>query len=674
MAVTPVLATLHLADLFRDPRMVLPTKRDWAKIPQILAGTWPTLLPPREVVTPSDSGGALDFLQAARGADYLVVDTEYVRGSGQLLQIGLGARRGSEFVGLQILDWPSWASWFHLAIGDEVRLLVRETPVVFQNTMADVPVLHTALGVEYTDYRRIDDTMLLHAVLWSELPHDLGFLASLYSPYPATKHLPLEDPAYNWGDVCHADAVWAALRAEGKADPAAWSIYETQSLRLIPVVLESNRRGIRVDAERVQTASEGYAAKLDAARQLATAYCGWPLNPGSDDQMSLWLYRVEGLPVQKHKKTRRPTIDEDAVATLRGRYAPLPDADHEREHGVSVEYIQQRIIDGAHPLLEARVLYSGALQMDSHYLRPARRGLELDGRIYPQTKIHAQASGRHSITDPSAEDKNAPPGAPMQQIPSDLRDIVCLDPGEAWISWDWSNIETWLLGVLAGDERILQAKVAGWDTHVVNYCDIFGSPYPPDLRDPHGSPECAAWREQLHWQGGDDVRRVFAKRFVYRLHYRGNPKHAMDIPGAHVLGLNAARLVQASQRYLAQHPAIVEFWRRTDEEVRREGLTRTFMGRPRRLLGMGDARLREGTNHKLQGGVADILNLTLVAIRAAFPDSRVVYTAHDAAKIGVPLGDVEAYLPIVRGIVERTWEIAGRPVQFPAKFSIRRGV
>ena len=115
---------------------------------------------------------------------------------------------------------------------------------------------------------------------------------------------------------------------------------------------------------------------------------------------------------------------------------------------------------------------------------------------------------------------------------------------------------------------------------------------------------------------------------------------------------------------------VVEFWRSSDAEVRATGLTRTFLGRPRRLLGSGDARFREGTNHRLQGGVADILNRTLIALKDALPAIRVVWTAHDAGVLGMPAGDLAENMPVIRRIVERMWIIGGREVTFPADYKI----
>src|SRR3990167_6979791 len=201
------LAVLHVADLYRDPSMLLPSKVDWSKIPRWLRGEWPRVVPQRLTVGPhGDYEAALEWLRASKDAGYVVIDTEYHRESRAMHTIGLLARRGDSIDGLQLLQWPRLPPWVRMAASATLRELIRCTPIVFQNTFADVPILRAECGIEYEDYARIDDTMLLHAVLFSEMPHDLEYLASLYGQYPKLKHFAAEDNAvYNWGDCLAAD-------------------------------------------------------------------------------------------------------------------------------------------------------------------------------------------------------------------------------------------------------------------------------------------------------------------------------------------------------------------------------------------------------------------------------------------------------------------------------------
>ena len=186
-----VLATLHIADLYREPRMRIPTMMDWAKIPRILAGTWPEPVPERIVVRSGDAvalDAALALMDSFQGS-YAVIDTEYNRETKFLLLLGIGlsnGSNGSDLVGCQI-EWHHLSWWHKQQVARRVKTLVRGVPVVFQNLLADMPVLEQAMEIVPEEYKRVDDLMLAHAVLWSEWPHDLEFLASLYGRYPKMK-------------------------------------------------------------------------------------------------------------------------------------------------------------------------------------------------------------------------------------------------------------------------------------------------------------------------------------------------------------------------------------------------------------------------------------------------------------------------------------------------------
>lgn len=284
-------------------------------------------------------------------------------------------------------------------------------------------------------------------------------------------------------------------------------------------------------------------------------------------------------------------------------------------------------------------------------------------RVYPNFLLHAQATGRWSITDP-----------PLAQLPVDLRGIVRPDPGMVLIGHDWDQIELRLQGSLANDRPLLDAFRNQWDVHTLNCCDVFRLPYPAYRVDPHGSPDDAEWRETLRWNGKDDDRRVFCKRFVYRLIYRGDPKYAGDIPGAKTLGLDGPRLVEASNNWLLPHGAIREYWNRIDAQVKRVGYTETWTGRKRRYMSIGPDRIipsgvfREAANFPMQGGVADIHNLTIIEVSQTCPYTHYFYSMHDSMWFEVPVErEAEAWVDYKR-IVTQPRNICGVMMDFPASF------
>lgn len=629
----PVLATLHPADLYRNPKMKYPVLQDWAKVQPFQAGTWPKPVPPFQVVrTDQEVGQHVHqwVVRAIERAPFVALDTEFTRDTRFLLTLGLGYPGTDSGIQLWFgaLDSVSRSS-----IRSSLLALVQRVPVVFQNAMADIPVIQQAMGISYSDYCRVDDTMLAHAVLWSEWPHTLEFLASMYGKYPKMKHLSTTNPElYNWGDVLDTISVWQGVSKELTQDPLSEKVYRQQSLPLLPILLGRARRGIRVDQGAVLNAVNSVRLRKDGAERLAQSAIGFPIRLGSDKQLKEYLYEFKGYPVQ-YDKEKKVSVGADAIAALRRYVGPVPDADTEQKDGLDIPTCLQRISDGADPILESRVVYASAQQELSHFLAPLE-GVE---RVYPNIKIHAQASGRWSITEP-----------PLQQFPDYLQDLLIPDEGEAWVGWDWDQIELRVLAALSGDEPYLSAFKRGDDVHTLNAIAIFGSNTGNKLVD--------------------DLRRSFAKRFVYRLNYGGDPRTAGDIPGAKQLGLTTAGLVDASNRYLAAHPAMAAWRIQVAAEAKRTRVSRTFMGRRRRLLGEGQSIVREAYNHPMQGAVADILNLVTIQINDAYRSASLVYTVHDAAWWAVPADSVEAFRQAALPIITQEWDFNGQRISIPAKW------
>jgi DNA polymerase I-like protein with 3'-5' exonuclease and polymerase domains len=279
-------------------------------------------------------------------------------------------------------------------------------------------------------------------------------------------------------------------------------------------------------------------------------------------------------------------------------------------------------------------------------------------RIYPEQKIHTQTNGRWSTTNP-----------PLAQLPKGLRKIVCPAPGYKWIVFDLDQVELRLNAALSNDTPSLEAFANSWDIHTLNACDLFGFAYPSNRIDPHTSDDTVEWRTVLNWEGKDDNRRVFAKRFVYRLDYGGDPARAGDIPGAKALGLTAKSLVAASRSYLLAHPAKAQWRQRVAEEARTTRTTRSWDGRRRKLSGSLDEIVREAFNHPMSAGTSGVFNRLVVTISEELPDLHWVKGMHDSQTWSVKEELYEERRGQVKAIVHRPWNIAGVSLVLPGTFS-----
>ena len=687
----------HLASVMRDPRMFWVAELDWRKIPRILSRTWPLTIPKRIIATPDTWNETIEwFTKAKREAPYIAIDTEFLGkpfGKEQplLTVIGVGypTLRG-QITGIQ-LDCRGAENWMRASFYHQLHELIKVCPVLVQNFAADLPVLKRRAGIPYTAYKQVNDTMLAHAIMYCELPHDLGFLTSLYGMFIKLKHLgdynmtPAEGQAalqwllehekvariegdtpdllYNWGDVIETISAWEHLAKALDMDSRACSVYENQSIKLIPTLLRSMEHGIRVNQPRVLSAKAEYEQRCVDAQAIAEAYYGRGINLGSDDQIKYYCYREMGYPQQINRETKRSTVDEDAVAILRDHVGPVVDT----RLSLTMDLALLRIEQGADPILEARVLYSEAEHALSSYINPL---LNKDGsvkeRVYPNFAIHAQKTGRWSTTEP-----------PLAQLPDDLRDLIIPDEGECWIHWDWKGIELHLLEVHSGSRILKQAHDDGVDLHTWTACKMFKYELPPDLRDPNKSEACASWRIQYQWKGSSDPRRVFSKSARYEMNYGGTGATAAE--KAIRMGLNPKDVKLALANLLT---ADVDYyrWRQSiEKEVRQSRMVRTFTGRPRRFLTVSRDHsmvvpakvVREALDYPMQAGVADVFNTTVVEIAKQYPQLRFAWSMHDSLYWSTPLTeDVQAMADNLKAIAMTEYTIEGRKKRFPLDMDI----
>lgn len=265
-----VLPTYHLAYLFRDPTAKTPAQRDWVKVPYVLARRWPEPFPRVERVPPE------------RWPALAAFDTEFVPETRRLIRYSLAYRPEGEPV-------------IHVVEAEHVHspLVVLARPrIVMHNAPADRPFLPWIIEGDY-DY---DDTMLEHAVLWSDLPHDLDFGCSIYARTNRWKHLVHTNPEqYSAGDALGTLDFHLALQREFERDPRSRWVYENVELPLVPIIERATGEGMRVDQQRAKAALAQLAVRLQDAQARAQAAVGWPINLGSPPQVSNQLYNIEQI-------------------------------------------------------------------------------------------------------------------------------------------------------------------------------------------------------------------------------------------------------------------------------------------------------------------------------------------------------------------------------------------
>jgi uracil-DNA glycosylase family 4 len=279
----PVLATLHLAALFRNPELQLPTRLDWIKAKRYLAGEWPKRLPPIQTTPPTH----WPLLSA--------FDTEYTYpGPKRLLRYNLATIERDVYV-------------------VEAKDITRHTlssprTVVMHNAIADLAFLQSI--VRPASLIRMEDTMLAHSVLWSGMGREddeasrrgggfgqgLDFLGSMYASINRWKHLAESNPVvYAAGDAIATLDLWSNVQRQFAADPPSEWVYRNCVLPLLPAIKEAEERGLKVNKTRVKEVAQELEAQVTEAQLRAQAAVGYPINLGSSAQVAFQLYQIERI-------------------------------------------------------------------------------------------------------------------------------------------------------------------------------------------------------------------------------------------------------------------------------------------------------------------------------------------------------------------------------------------
>lgn len=647
-----------LAVFRRDPKQKFIGRLDWKKAGQWLHHRWPLALVKPWVINERTTQRQIDDWFGRIGTRTLYCDTEFTRDTHILTLFGCVYR--DEKGNLQGCQLP--VSDKH--VPDDVKRYFAEAfkrfvstggRSAFHNFAADLPVIQAAWGIGFEQYENLDDSMLAHALVDSELPHDLGFCASIYSEYNKLKHLAQDNfMLYNWGDCVTGLETLEGCYAEFRRDKGIESVYQGQSIPVGKCLLRSKSNGIRIDTEAVLVAKERIKEYISHIESYSEAYA--PLvNLNSGQQVKGWLYDMEGMPKQRGK-TKAVAMDAEAIIKLRTKWCQNHDVelpDYEDEIWTP-DYVEERIEEGEHVLLVCLSASNFYFDKTLKYLNQL-----VEEKIYPNIAIHAQASGRHSTTNP-----------PLAQIPEALHGIFVPDDGEFWLGGDFGGQEVWIISAESGDTPTLDALYNGWDTHTLAVCDGMGWDYPQDKVRPSAD---VRWLSELGLGDTFAKWRKWFKAARFAMNYGKKPEYLYKVPGALQLGIDQQKGVSIAHRYLDKHPALRAYWDKLAKEIQEYGIVRSFMGRRRILYSRGDQRRREGFNGPMQQGGSDILNTTIVRVCSSIPEARYVYGVHDSFWFAFPH---ESYfkVPEIQKIISQPFTINGYECPIPIEWKPIKGV
>ena len=373
-----------------------------------------------------------------------------------------------------------------------------------------------------------------------------------------------------------AETLTPVLKEAGLDD-----VYNRLERPLVPVLVDVERAGVRIDTSALAAQSQRIEKDLTARNAQIFQLAGEQFNIGSPQQLSRILFDKLQLPaLRRNAKTRTASTAADVLEEL------------------ALTHDLPRLILQWRELMKLKGTYIDALPL---LVNPAT------GRVHTCFNQAVAATGRLSSSDPN-----------LQNIPirtetgREIRRAIIAEPGHVLISADYSQIEFRVLAHLADDPVLVDAFREGADFHERTALKIFGS---DSGRDPH------------------DLRST-AKMVNYALLYG---KTAFTL--AKDIGVTAQVAQEFIDAYFAGFPRVRAFIDKTLEDARTTGVVKTLYGRRRlvpelnsRNVQIRQAAEREAVNMPIQGTAADILKLAMIDTHAALarvPTARMILTVHD---------------------------------------------
>lgn len=402
---------------------------------------------------------------------------------------------------------------------------------------------------------------------------------------------------------------WLALRLR---DQFAGPLEQTGLVRLlneielplVPVLLEMEWRGIKLDTEKLAELATEFRRTVEELEERIHEEAGTDFNINSTPQLRHVLFEKLQLPVIKKTKTGAST-DAEVLAALAAQGYEAPK--------LLLEYRE---------LVKLISTYVEALP---RYVNPRTRRVHTD---FNQT---GAATGRLSSSDPN-----------LQNIPvrtdrgGQIRRCFVPARGCLFVVADYSQIELRVLAHLSDDPAFIAAFQRGGDIHRETAAIIF----------------------DVSLEDVTAEMRARAKTINFATIYGQGP-----FALANQLEISREEAKEFIATYFERFAGVRAFLDETIDRARERGYVQTLFGRRRYIPELREKNFnirsfgeRTAMNSPIQGSAADLIKIAMRDLQAAFMEgglrSGMLLQVHDELVIEAPDAEVETVKSVVREKME----------------------
>jgi uracil-DNA glycosylase family 4 len=520
----------------------------------------------------------------------LAVDIETRQG--HIACIGIAwSRRDAICIPLMCVERPEgyWPAEEEAAIVLKLQELLAHTDcrVVGQNFLYDAQYFAKHYGFVP---RLIDDTMFQQHVLYAGAPKGLDYLSSMYCEY----HEYWKSEGKTWDPKVPEEQLWVynckdavityevAETLDSALDKMQLREQYTFQMELWWHTLHMMLRGIAVNKEaKNKLGGELLEAIMERDNEI-TAILGHPLNPRSPKQMQALFYHDLGMPVQYNRKTRRPSLDEEALQAIARKEPLLRDLIRRIVEVRSIGVIRSTFV-------EAREDSDGRMRSS---FNPA--GTETF-RFSSSTDAFGSGANLENIPR-GLEDEEIETTELAQFATPNIRKLYIPDSGYTIAECDLEGADAQVVAEEADDEIMREIFRKRLKLHVENGKMFYGA----------------------SMMGPDGKREPYYTRIKIGAHSTNYGITARSLAQAINVPVHEAEKFQ--RRWFEIHPGILDWHRRIDSQLQTTRTVYNRFGYRRKYFDRIDGLLGEALAWVPQSSVACVTNRALCRLRPAFTE------------------------------------------------------
>jgi DNA polymerase-1 len=504
-----------------------------------------------------------------------------------------------------------------------------------QNIKYDALVLRRH-GIELQGFHF--DTMIASYVINPGLrQHNLAVLAQHYLNHKMISYKDLvgkgkKEMSFSEVDVDQAKAYSCedadmtlrlmALLDKGLHSDRNQDLFYNMEMKLLPVLMEMEFAGIKIDTAFFATMSGRFAEQLREIEKEIFEEAGMEFNINSAQQLGYVLFEKLQLPVQKKTaKTKNYSTDVKVLKKLS-----------------SLPHKTPRLLLKYRTLSKLKSTYLDALVK---IVNPST------GRIHTSFNQTVTATGRLSSSNPN-----------LQNIPirgdegKEIRKGFVAEEGHFLLSADYSQIELRVFAHYSKDSSFVEAFKRDEDIHAATASEILG--VSKGLVTP-------------------DMRRI-AKAINFGIIYGMGPQRLSE-----ELGIDQKTAKNYIDAYYNRYQGVTRYRGEMIAMAREKGYVTTLFNRRRYLPDINHAQQRiraeaerMAINTPIQGTAADLIKMAMINIHSRMGReglrSRMILQVHDELVFEVPEGEAD----LVRSMVREEME-GVHPLDVPLTVDIKIG-